>query len=52
LLVRYIEALVYQGLVENIACEQSARMIAMNSATDNAGDMVKDLELVYCFSNH
>jgi len=47
LLVRYIEALVYQGLVENIACEQSARMIAMNSATDNAGDMVKDLELVY-----
>ena len=47
LLVRYIEALVYQGLVENIACEQSARMIAMKSATDNAGDMVKDLELVY-----
>ncbi|CAB5497445.1 F0F1 ATP synthase subunit gamma [Bathymodiolus thermophilus thioautotrophic gill symbiont] len=47
LLVRYIEALVYQGLVENIACEQSSRMIAMNSATDNAGDMVKDLELVY-----
>jgi F-type H+-transporting ATPase subunit gamma len=47
LLVRYIEALVYQGLVENIACEQSSRMIAMKSATDNAGDMVKDLELVY-----
>ncbi len=47
LLIRYIEALVYQGLVENIACEQSSRMIAMNSATDNAGDMVKDLELVY-----
>ncbi len=47
LLVRYIEALVYQGLVENIACEQSARMIAMKSATDNAGDMVKGLELVY-----
>jgi hypothetical protein len=41
LLVRYIEALVYQGLVENIACEQSSRMIAMKSATDNAGDMVK-----------
>jgi F-type H+-transporting ATPase subunit gamma len=38
LLVRYIEALVYQGLVENIACEQSSRMIAMKSATDNAGD--------------
>lgn len=47
LLVRYIEALVYQGLVENIACEQSSRMIAMKSATDNAGDMVQDLELVY-----
>ncbi len=47
LLVRYIEALVYQGLVENIACEQSSRMIAMKSATDNAGDIVKDLELVY-----
>ncbi len=47
LLVRYIEALVYQGLVENIACEQSSRMIAMKSATDNAGDMVKELELVY-----
>lgn len=47
LLVRYIEALVYQGLVENIACEQSSRMIAMKSATDNAGDMVKDLELIY-----
>jgi F-type H+-transporting ATPase subunit gamma len=47
LLVRYIEALVYQGLVENIACEQSSRMIAMQSATDNAGDMVKELELVY-----
>ncbi|QKQ24549.1 F0F1 ATP synthase subunit gamma [Candidatus Ruthia endofausta] len=47
LLVRYIEALVYQGLVENIACEQSSRMVAMKSATDNAGDMVKELELVY-----
>lgn len=47
LLVRYIEALVYQGVVENIACEQSSRMIAMNSATDNAGDMVKELELIY-----
>ncbi len=47
LLVRYIEALVYQGLVENISCEQSSRMIAMKSATDNAGDMVKELELIY-----
>jgi F-type H+-transporting ATPase subunit gamma len=47
LLVRYIEAIVYQGLVENIACEQSSRMISMKSATDNAGDMVDELELVY-----
>lgn len=47
LLVRYVEALVYQGLVENVACEQSARMIAMQSATDNAGEMVKNLQLVY-----
>ena len=47
LLLRYIETVVYQGLVENIACEQSARMVAMKSATDNAGDMVDDLELIY-----
>ncbi len=47
LLTRFIETLVYQGVVENIACEQSARMIAMQSATDNAGDMVKNLQLVY-----
>ncbi|OOZ37456.1 F0F1 ATP synthase subunit gamma, partial [Solemya elarraichensis gill symbiont] len=47
LLVRYIEALVYQGLIENIACEQSSRMIAMKSATDNASDMVKELKLIY-----
>ena len=47
LLLRFIEAVVFQGLVENIACEQSARMVAMKSATDNAGDMVDDLELIY-----
>ncbi len=47
LLKRYIETLIYQGVVENIACEQSSRMIAMKSATDNAGDMVKELELIY-----
>ena len=47
LLIRFIETLVYQGVVENIACEQSARMIAMQSATDSAGDMVKNLQLVY-----
>ena len=37
----------YQGVVENLACEQAARMIAMKSATDNAGDIIDDLELVY-----
>ena len=47
LLVRYIESLVYQSVVENIACEQAARMIAMKSATDNAGDLIDDLQLVY-----
>ncbi|MDA9558073.1 F0F1 ATP synthase subunit gamma [Vibrio sp.] len=47
LLVRYVESQVYQGVVENLACEQAARMIAMKAATDNAGDLIDDLELVY-----
>jgi F-type H+-transporting ATPase subunit gamma len=47
LLVRYIEAQVYQGVVENAACEQSARMVAMKSSTDNAGSLIKELQLVY-----
>jgi len=47
LLTRYIESLTYQGVVENIACEQSARMVAMKSASDNAGDMISELKLVY-----
>ena len=47
LLTRYIESQVYQGLVENNACEQAARMIAMKSATDNAGDLIDNLQLVY-----
>ncbi len=47
LMTRYIESLVYQGVVENVACEMSARMIAMKSATDNAGDMIDKLKLVY-----
>jgi len=47
LLIRYIESLVYQGVVENLACEQSARMVAMKSATDNAGDLINELQLVY-----
>ncbi len=47
LMTRYIESLVYQGLVENIACEQAARMVSMKSASDNAGSVIDDLELVY-----
>ncbi|MPY26334.1 F0F1 ATP synthase subunit gamma [Shewanella psychropiezotolerans] len=47
LLVRYVESQVYQGVVENIASEQAARMVAMKAATDNAGDLITDLELVY-----
>ncbi|WP_372613945.1 F0F1 ATP synthase subunit gamma [Halomonas sp.] len=47
LLVRFIESQVYQAVVENGACEQAARMIAMKSATDNAGDLIDDLQLVY-----
>lgn len=47
LLIRYIESQVYQGVVENAACEQAARMIAMKSATDNAGGIIDDLQLVY-----
>ena len=47
LLIRYIESQVYQAVVENGACEQAARMIAMKSATDNAGDLINDLQLVY-----
>ena len=47
LLVKYIESQVYQGVVENKACEQAARMIAMKSATDNAGELVKELQLLY-----
>jgi F-type H+-transporting ATPase subunit gamma len=47
LLIRYIESLVYQGVVENLACEQSARMVAMKAATDNAGELINELQLVY-----
>ncbi len=47
LLMRYIESLVYQGVVENIACEQAARMIAMKSASDNAGQLIDELQLAY-----
>jgi F-type H+-transporting ATPase subunit gamma len=47
LLARYIESLVYQGVVENGACEQAARMVAMKSASDNAGNLIDELQLVY-----
>ena len=47
LLVRYIESLVFQGLVENNACEQAARMVAMKSASDNAGKIINELQLIY-----
>ncbi len=47
LLIRYIESLVYQGIVENIACEQAARMVAMKNATDNANNLIDELDFVY-----
>ena len=47
LLMRYVESLVYQGVVDNIACEQAARMVAMKAASDNAGNFIDDLQLVY-----
>jgi F-type H+-transporting ATPase subunit gamma len=46
-LTRYVESQVYQGAVENAACEQAARMVAMKSASDNAGDLISNLQLVY-----
>jgi len=47
MLLRYIESLVYQGLAENNACEQSARMVAMKAASDNAKDVIGELKLIY-----
>ena len=47
LLVRYLESQVYQAVVDNLASEQAARMVAMKAATDNAGNLIKDLQLVY-----
>ncbi len=46
-LTRFVESQVYQGVVENIACEQAARMVAMKSASDNAGDLINSLQLAY-----
>lgn len=47
LMTRYIESVVYQAVVENIACEQSARMVAMKAASDNASDLIDELNLIY-----
>jgi hypothetical protein len=47
LLKRYVEALVFQGVAENMASEQSARMVAMKAATDNAGNLIGELKLIY-----
>ena len=47
LLVRYVEALVYHATAENVASEQAARMVAMKSATDNAGNVIAELRLIY-----
>ncbi|MCG8436398.1 MAG: F0F1 ATP synthase subunit gamma [Gammaproteobacteria bacterium] len=47
ILMRYIEAQVYQSVVENIACEMAARMVAMKAASDNAGDLIRGLQLDY-----
>jgi F-type H+-transporting ATPase subunit gamma len=47
LLVRYVEAQIYQGVAENMASEQSARMVAMKSASDNAGSVIGELKLIY-----
>jgi len=46
-MTRYIESLIYQGVVENVACEMAARMVAMKSASDNAGTLIGELQLVY-----
>lgn len=46
-LMRYIESQVYQGVVENVACEMAARMVAMQSASDNAGSLIDELQLIY-----
>jgi len=47
LLTRYVESLVYQGVVENVASEQAARMVAMKAASDNAGNLIDELQLIY-----
>ena len=46
LITRYLESQVYQAVVENVACEQAAKMVAMKSATENAGELIDELELI------
>jgi F-type H+-transporting ATPase subunit gamma len=46
-MMRYIESTVYRAVVENLACEMAARMVAMKSATDNAGKLIDELQLIY-----
>ena len=46
LMIRFLESQVYQAVVENVACEQAAKMIAMKNATENAGDLIDELELI------
>ena len=47
IMVRYVEALIYQAVTENMASEQSARMVAMKAASDNAGNLINELTLIY-----
>ncbi|QEP43321.1 F0F1 ATP synthase subunit gamma [Ectothiorhodospiraceae bacterium BW-2] len=47
LMTRYVESLIYHGVVENLACEMAARMVAMKAATDNAGNLISELQLAY-----
>jgi F-type H+-transporting ATPase subunit gamma len=47
ILMRYVESQVFQGAVENVACEMAARMVAMKSASDNAGDLIEEFQLIY-----
>ena len=47
ILMRYIESQIFQGAVENVACEMAARMVAMKSASDNAGNLIDELQLIY-----
>ena len=46
-LMRYIESQIYRAVVENVACEMAARMVAMKAATDNAGKLINELQLIY-----